>query len=466
MTGRLVAVSNRIPTEAEPAGGLMVALHDCLSETGGLWVGAAAEPVAVPSKALTEIGSGAYRRLAFEITEEEHEEFYLGYANSVLWPLFHRRSDLISYDASQAKAYAEVNARVARLLIHELRPDDRLWIHDYHFLPLALELRRLGVRNPIGFFLHTPFPSRADLPALPQHHDLFGWLAAYDLVGLQTERDVAACLEAFRADRESEVMMNGRLRRAGSEVAVAAFPIGIDVARFAADAEANASRGDLALGDGNKLLIGIDRLDYSKGLVERFKGFEAFLDARGPDDPRATFLQIAQLSRTDVEAYRDIREELEATAGRINGRHGTLDWTPIRYLSHGVPREQVAGLMRCAQVCLVTPLADGMNLVAKEFVAAQDPDDPGVLILSRFAGAAEDMTDAIQVNPHDRGEIARAIRTALRMPLDERRARHDMLLDVISSRDVSWWRRSYLRRLDEVSSGRLPYLGKGLEALS
>lgn len=466
MTGRLVVVSNRIPTDAKPAGGLMVALHDCLAETGGLWIGTAPDPVDVPSKALTQIGSGDYRRLTFEITDNEHEDFYLGYCNSVLWPLFHRRSDLIAYSATQSLAYAEVNARLARLMSHDLKPDDRIWIHDYHFLPLGLELRRLGVRNPIGFFLHTPFPLRADLPALPQHREFLGWLAAYDLVGLQTERDVAACLEAFRVDPETEVMMNGRLRRADGEVAVASFPIGIDVARFAAEARDNATRDDLALAPEQKLLIGVDRLDYSKGLVERFRGFEAFLDGLEAGDAHATFLQIAQLSRSDVGAYQDIRAELEAASGRINGRHGALDWTPIRYLSRGVPRERVAGLMCRADACLVTPLADGMNLVAKEFVAAQDPQDPGVLILSHFAGAAEQMTDALRVNPYDTEEIARAIRTALEMPLDERRDRHARLLHVIETQDIAWWTKAYMDRLSEASLHRAPHLGGPLSVES
>ncbi|MEM9756176.1 MAG: trehalose-6-phosphate synthase [Pseudomonadota bacterium] len=466
MTGRLVVVSNRIPTDAEPSGGLMVALHDCLRETGGMWVGAAPDTVDVPSKALTQIGAGDYRRLTFEITKDEHEEFYLGYCNSVLWPLFHRRSDLIAYSAAQATAYAKVNARVARLLRHDLTPDDRIWIHDYHFLPLGLELRRLGVCNPIGFFLHTPFPLRADLPALPQHREFLGWLSAYDLVGLQSERDVAACLEMFRADPETEVMANGRLRRADGEVAVASFPIGIDAAEFAAKARDNAIGDDLALTPGQKLMIGVDRLDYSKGLVERFRGFEAFLDNQEPADTCVTFLQIAQVSRSDVAAYQDIRAELEVAAGRINGRHGALDWTPIRYLSQGVPRERVAGLMRRADACLVTPLADGMNLVSKEFVAAQDPEDPGVLILSHFAGAAEQMTEALIVNPYNTDEIARAIRTALAMPQDERRDRHARLLDVIGSRDIVWWTKAYLDRLSEVSMPRMPHVGGQLSAAS
>jgi len=447
MTRRLVIVSNRIPTEAEPAGGLIVALHECLTEIGGLWVGCAPDPVDVPTPGLTQIGEAAYRRATFDITPLEHEGFYLGYANSVLWPLFHRRLDLISVDGRHAEAYLAVNARVARLLADELAPDDLLWVHDYHFLPLAYELRRLGVTNRIGFFLHTPFPMSADLPALPQSDVFPDWMAAFDLVGLQTERDVAALLEMFRSDPEAEILLNGKLRRRGAEFQAMSFPIGINADEFGAQADLAGPDDPLALPAGEKLLIGVDRLDYSKGLVNRFEAFGAYLDRRDDGDPRATFLQIAPPSRGDLEAYRDIRAELESASGRLNGTHAALDWIPIQYICRPVPRGQVAGLLRRADVGLVTPLADGMNLVAKEYVAAQDPGDPGVLILSHFAGASEQMTQALCVNPYDIDEMADAIRQALSMPLRERKDRHAALLAGVRERGITWWTQNYLARL-------------------
>jgi trehalose 6-phosphate synthase len=454
MTGRLVVVSNRIPTEAEPSGGLVVALHECLKEEGGLWIGAAPDPVEVPSEGLTQIGAGPYRRMTFDITGEEREGFYLGYANGVLWPLFHRRSDLIAVRPAHAEAYRGVNARLARLLAAELEPDDVLWIHDYHFLPLACELRARGVENLIGFFLHTPFPLSGDLPALPEREAFHDWIAAYDLVGLQTERDVKAFLEVFRADPESEILLNGRFRRKGETFSVGAFPIGIDADAFEAEARANAHEDGLGLGPDQKLLIGVDRLDYSKGLVNRFEAFGTYLDMREPGEPRATFLQIAPPSREDLEAYQDIRAELEAMSGHVNGAHAAIDWTPIRYICRSVPRPEIAGLMRRSDACLVTPLADGMNLVAKEYVAAQDPDDPGVLILSHFAGAAERMQAALCVNPYDIGEMARAIRRAVSMPLDERRERHAELLEGVRREGIAWWTRNYLARLRGMRHAR------------
>ncbi|MDG4650496.1 trehalose-6-phosphate synthase [Roseibacterium sp. SDUM158017] len=454
MTGRLVVVSNRIPTEAAPSGGLVVALHECLSEQGGLWVGSAPDTVEVPSQALKELeegGAGSYRRMTFDVTEAEREGYYLGYANGVLWPLFHRRTDLIDVEDAHAVAYLEVNARVARLLSAELRPDDVVWIHDYHFLPLACELRGLGVRNRIGFFLHTPFPQAADLPALPQREAFHDWVASHDLIGLQTERDVAALLEVFRSDPETEVLLNGRMRRRGATFSVGSFPIGIDAGEFETLARENAiADDDLALGRGQKLVLGVDRLDYSKGLVNRFEAFGAYLDMREADGERATFIQIAPPSRSALFAYQEIREELETMSGHVNGTHAELDWTPIRYICRPVPRPRVAGLMRRADVCLVTPLADGMNLVAKEYVAAQEPDDPGVLILSHFAGAAEQMRAALRVNPYDIGEMARAIRDAVSMPPDERRARHAELLDGVRRQGISWWTGNFLDRLQSV----------------
>lgn len=445
--GRLVILSNRIPTEAEPSGGLVVALHDALSARGGLWVGAAPDTVAAPSDGLKTIGDGPYERMVFELSEEEHAGFYLGYANSVLWPLFHWRSDLIRLDAGHAATYREVNRRVARLLAEVLEPDDRLWVHDYHFLPIAEALRDLGLENRIGFFLHTPFPHPNDLFALPERRAFTGWLSSFDLVGLQAERDVAALLELFRGTEDAEMMLDGAIRHRGRRFAVMSFPIGIDVEDFTRRAAASEAGSKLRLGDGEKLVVGVDRLDYSKGLVYRFDAFAAWLDEYGKEDACATLLQIAQPSREALDAYQSIRESLEAASGRINGAHGRPDWTPIRLICRGVPRDDVAGLYRRADAGLVTPLADGMNLVAKEFVAAQDPDDPGVLILSHFAGAAEQMETALTVNPYDSSEVAAAIDKALNMGLEERQTRHAELLADLTARDIRWWTDSYLKHL-------------------
>jgi trehalose 6-phosphate synthase len=441
---RLVVLSNRVPRDDTPSGGLVVALHDCLTSLGGEWIGSSDRNADVSPEEFTEIGEGAYRRLTFDLSEAEYRGFYLGYANSVLWPLFHWRSDLINVRESDAAAYAEVNRRLARMLSKRLQPDDLLWVHDYHFLPVAHEMRRLGVGNRIGFFLHTPFPHAQDLMALPERDRFTDWLAAFDLVGLQAERDVAACLELFRGEAQAEFLRDGRIKLRRRRFRVMSLPIGIDVDTFARLAISNENAVDLRLAENDKLVIGVDRLDYTKGLSHRFDAFGAYLERHSGAHPPATFLQIAQPSRSALEAYQDIREELENKSGRVNGTYGTLDWVPIRYINQSVPREILAGLYRRAEVGLVTPFADGMNLVAKEYVAAQDPEDPGVLILSHFAGAAEQLDDALLVNPYDIGEMAEAIARALDMDRDERIARHTRMMETLKKRDAKWWSKAFL----------------------
>lgn len=443
--GQLLVLSNRIPKGDVPAGGLVYALHEALTGAGGTWIGTA-DPSHSAEPVLSPIGSGDYDRMTFPVTGTEYDGFYLGYANGVLWPLFHHRADLLDIQDGHFDAYAAVNRRAARVIADRIGPEDTIWIHDYHFLMVASELRKLGVENRIGLFLHIPFPNVTDIMALPEASMLAGWLAAHDLVGLQTERDVAAANDIVAQDGQAQHLNDGTWVRDGRVFNVEAFPIGIDAKGFAETA-ARVPAPDLLLRPGAPLLIGVDRLDYSKGLVHRFEAFGEFLERRADQTIRPTFLQIAPGSREDVSAYQDIREELERAAGSINGEHASLDWTPIRYIRHHIDRDTIAALYRKADVALVTPLADGMNLVAKEFVAAQDPEDPGVLILSHFAGASEQMDSALMVNPFDAGSFAQAIEQALTMPLAERQARHASLRDSVFEQDVAWWTDRYLKRL-------------------
>ena len=451
MSGRLIVVSNRIPTgEEAPSGGLVVALHEALTEGGGLWIGSHPEPAGEPTGELVDLPGNGYGKKAFRLTAEERQNYYLGYANSVLWPLCHRRSDLIAFERAFAEGYLEVNRRVARAVAALAGPEDLIWVHDYHFLPLAAMLRAEGVTARIGLFLHIPFPVLADLDALPEREDFPGWIAAFDVVGLQTEADVARCREVFRFEPGGEPLPGDRLRYRNRVFTARAFPIGIDVEAFAQAASLGGGEYLVNLGRREDLVIGVDRLDYSKGLPNRFRAFGLFLDRQEKGDRRASLLQIAPPSREEVGAYQDIRDELERLAGCINGRHAELDWTPIRYIHRGLPREQLAVLYRVARVGLVTPLADGMNLVAKEYVAAQDPANPGVLVLSRMAGAAEELTEALLVNPYDVEEMALAIDAALAMPLAERQRRHRRLMEAVRESDVGRWRRACLDALRRV----------------
>ncbi len=440
MAGRLIVLSNRIPTGEPPSGGLVVALHELLAERGGLWVGAASLFTETPSETFQPVECDeGYEKATFDLTEGEHANFYLGYANSVLWPLCHHRTDLLKVERCYIEGYLAVNARVARMLAKVAGPEDQIWIHDYHFLPIARELRRLGVTVRLGLFLHIPFPASCDIAALTEREEFHHWVAAFDLVGVQTEADVARCLETYRGHPSGELLFDGCVKFKDRVFDVRSFPIGIDGKAFAAAAEETPSHDPVRIPADARLVLGVDRLDYSKGIPHRFRGFGAWLDRRISDAPRATLIQITPPSRKTVPAYQEITRELEALVGHLNGRYGELDWTPIRLIERSLPRETLAPLYRLASLALVTPLADGMNLVAKEFVAAQDPEDPGVLVLSRAAGAAEQMTEALIVNPHDAEEVADAIERGLSMPLEERKARHTALMEVVDTTDIFAW---------------------------
>ncbi|WP_417683996.1 alpha,alpha-trehalose-phosphate synthase (UDP-forming) [Roseibium sp.] len=451
---RLVVISNRLPLGSNPSGGLVVALHDTMKERGGLWVGVEpGENAGGAQPRFVEHPGLSFERKALEIPEELYDAYYLGYANSVLWPLCHGRIDLLDLQPHYRQGYIEVNRRLARTLAEELAPDDIIWVHDYHLFPLAQMLRSEGVLNPIGFFLHIPFPSAANIGALTDVTELAGWLAAFDLVGLQTNRDVAACLEVFRTLPGSEMLMDGAIRYRSRMVDVKSFPIGIDARQFAEIAASRSQRHE-PTGSIGELIIGADRLDYSKGLPQRFRAYADLLEHHSEWRGKVSYLQIASPTRENVEAYRDIREELEQLSGAINGRFADIGYTPLQYIHRPVERDRLAGLFRRSRVGLVTPLADGMNLVAKEYVAAQDPADPGVLVLSCFAGAAEQLGDAVLLaNPYDTRQMSQRIHEALAMPLDERRQRHQAAIENIVDEDVNWWAATFIKALQAKSVG-------------
>lgn len=449
---RLVVVSNRTATPGEDrAGGLAVALWDALTERGGLWFGWSGETTDRETDAIRSLAEGNVEFALADLSEAEHQGYYLGYANRALWPVFHYRVDLARFDDADWDAYSAVNWRFGRLLHQLLRHDDLVWVHDYHFLLLGQGLRDNGWKGPIGYFLHIPFPPSEVFSALPQHQRIARGLAEFDLIGFQTQRDVRNFGRYMVEHHEAEALSDGRFRVFGRTILAKAFPIGIDHEEFRRFAECEmarsaAERVGRMIGD-RALVIGADRMDYSKGLPQRLQAFGRLLDEFEDLRGRVNLLQIAPPSRESVSAYRELREELDRLAGRVNGDYSDLDWTPIRYLVRSYPREVLAGLYRLARVGLVTPLHDGMNLVAKEYVAAQDPDDPGVLILSEFAGAAEQMGAALLVNPHDVGGVAIAIRRAIEMSRDERLDRWRSLDTEVSTNDVATWRRNFLAAL-------------------
>jgi trehalose 6-phosphate synthase len=454
---RLVCVSNRIslPRKSAAPGGLAIGILSALKRTGGLWFGWGGETVEQESGDPDIHIRDGVTYATIDLKKDEFELYYNGYANEVLWPLFHYFQRSVRYAAEQREAYESVNRTFAQKLAPLLQPDDVIWVHDYHLIPLGRRLRELGVRQPLGFFLHIPFPNIEMLRVLPSYAELLRDLTSYDVVGVQTQNDLRSLHSGIEHLCGPEALRgDGRIRVGDRTMRADVFPIGIDVASVVTEAlEASQAEVVKRMTDslmGRSLMIGVDRLDYSKGLVERFQSYQHFLETFPENLGRITYLQIAPLSRTDVRAYSEIRQALEQAAGRTNGRFADTDWTPIRYLNRNFPHATLMGLLRAANVGLVTPLRDGMNLVAKEYVAAQNPEDPGVLILSNLAGAARELSAALQVNPYDTRAVSHAIQAALSMSLHERRERHAAMLQVLKRNDIATWTRRFVEALEQA----------------
>lgn len=424
---------------------------------GGLWFGWGGELTeGEPGPVETSIRDGvAY--VTVDMQRELFQRYYNGFANDALWPLFHYMPSKFRFRPQDLAAYEAVNRQFAHALLPLLKQGDHLWIHDYHLIPLGRYLREAGVQAPMGFFLHIPFPYIETLRVLPTYSELVRDLTSYDVIGFQTPSDLSSFFSATdHVFGVNSVGPDHHLRIGGRTVRCGVFPIGVDVDAIQQQAmAARHSEGVRRMLDsllGRKLLIGVDRLDYSKGLVERFAAYERFLETFPDNCGRITYLQIAPLSRKDVEAYGEIRRALEQATGRTNGRFADADWTPIRYLNRDFPHATLMGFLRAAHVGVVTPLRDGMNLVAKEFVAAQDPDDPGVLVLSNLAGAARELTAALQINPYDPQALGHALQSALSMSLAERRERHSQLLMTLRKRSISAWADSFVDALGAAES--------------
>ncbi|WP_291690080.1 trehalose-6-phosphate synthase [Bradyrhizobium sp.] len=459
----LVVVSNRVARGKanEPmTGGLAAALLPVVEKSGAIWVGSSGrvrdglhkEPFAE----IESLGAGALALL--DLPAAHYGGYYEGFANSALWPALHSRSDLIRVSADDYRSYREVNAFMARALLRFNKPDTAFWVQDYHFLALGAELRELGVTGPIGFFLHTPWPERGVVESVPRHRELIEAMLAYDLVGFQTEQDREHFLSYVRAELELAVQDDVVLSQHG-RTRFSVFPIGIDAEKFAQNAAKAVTHPDVSRLrrslNGERLAIGVDRLDYSKGLLNRITAFDRLWTEHPQFLRSVSLLQIATPSRGSIEAYGNLQNEVAKRVSDVNGRHGEVDWTPIRYLNKGFGQGVLAGLYRTAQVGVVTPLHDGMNLVAKEYVAAQNPADPGVLVLSKFAGAANELDTALLVNPHDIDGMARTIVTALSMPLPERRMRYEAMMEKLSGHSIQQWFADFVGALQDSQSSKV-----------
>lgn len=463
---RLVVVSNRVPAPAAAgaqAGGLAVALEALMERRGGVWFGWSGNISDAPGPVrLAE--SGRVKYATIDLTAEEHDRYYNEFSNSTLWPLLHSMPELMTFDRRNAQIYRQVNERLAEALHPMLRADDLIWIHDYHLMGMPQALRSRGVRAPIGFFLHIPFPSADMLASVPEAGALLRDLLAADLLGFQTANDVENFTEAACRIGDAQRMPNGWLDVGGRRVRLGVFPVEIEAQDFAAIAEdawraAPTERLRRSLG-GQRLVLGVDRMDPTKGLLQRVAGYRRLLETQPELRRRVTFLQIAAESRKDVIAYRELRSAVEREVGSINSEFSEPDWMPLRLVARAGARSTVAGYMREARVGLVTPLRDGMNLVAKEYIAAQDPQDPGVLILSRFAGAAKQLGAALIVNPHDADEVADALNTALTMSLADRQARWRESWTSIQGASALAWGRSFVGAL--LRTAVAPLHGRGV----
>lgn len=453
---RLIVVSNRV---ARPGGGsgseggLAVGVNAAMKEHGGVWFGWNGKIENKGSNELNSYVSDSVNYVTVSLNKSEYKDYYKGYANSVLWPAFHHRPELMDYHESDLQGYLKVNEKFAQLLKPLIKPDDIIWIHDYHLVPLGKMLKRLGVNNPMGFFLHTPFPPQDLLRAIPGYRQILEALMEYDLVGFHTDTDRRCFVGGVVHGLDGREIDDSRLSAANAVTRAAVYPIGIETDSISAitnkglhTTEYTRLRDSLA---DRKLIIGVDRLDYSKGLFNRFKAYEGLLRNYQEFLRKVVYLQISPTSRGDVDAYHELAEQIDRLAGHIIGTYADFDWMPIRYINRGFRRATVFAMYQVARVGFVTPLRDGMNLVAKEYVAAQNPEDPGVLVLSKMAGAAAELQDAIIVNPYDTQSVSKALKQALEMPLDERLDRWRSCMEILRKNNIYEWQNRFMTDLRE-----------------
>jgi trehalose 6-phosphate synthase len=468
---RLVIVSNRLPVVLEKgatgrwkaipgSGGLVTAMAPVLRNRGGLWIGwpgtVEKEGMDLDELLREAVRGSGYTFKPVPLTSEEVDGYYYGFANEILWPLFHDLQTRCNFDPDYWRVYRRVNRKFAEVIHRNIDEDDYIWIHDYHLIGTGLELRELGITAKIGFFLHIPFPALDLLLKLPWRFQILKALLAYDLVGFQTQRDKRNFVHCVRT-----MLKNMPVRGKGQvviaevdqrEVRIGNFPISIDFDEFALEADsagvgrrAAEIRSNLG-SDSNRrtLLLGVDRLDYTKGIPERLAAFGNALDRFPRLREKVSLVQVVVPSRVHIPKYRDLKLEIDRMVGDINGKYGQTDWVPIHYIFRSVERVELLALYRAADIALVTPLKDGMNLVAKEYCAANVTEN-GVLIMSEFAGAAAQLhPEALLVNPYDVEEVAETIAAAADMPSAEGRRRMKALRRKVRKFDIYWWVDSFL----------------------
>jgi len=464
----LIIASNRLPVVLSPdgqgdwslergSGGLVTALEPVLRDRGGVWIGwpgVDSDQIQDVDEVLERVMEGAgYKVKGVSLGHEEQEDFYLGFANQVIWPLFHDFQTQCNFQPRFWKTYLKVNRKFAGVLEREAKSSDFIWVHDYHLMMVARYLREDGWRGRIGFFLHIPFPPLDVFVNLPWRFPLLDALLSYDLVGFQSSRDrrnflncVTTLVPGAEVEGDGRVV---RVRLPGRVVRVGVFPVSIDFEEFAGPAASDAVSmrvaGLRSEFPGQTIVLGVDRLDYSKGIPHKLQGYRLALQRYPELRERIVLVQLVVPSREDIPEYHQMRGEIERRVGQIQGEFTRSGWVPIHYQFGRWNRVELIAHYRAAGIALVTPLKDGMNLVAKEFCAAS-LQGKGVLILSEYAGAtAQLQRDALLVNPYDVEGVAEAIYRAFTMQMDEVSRRMRSMRETIRATDVSWWVDIFLR---------------------
>lgn len=467
-TKRLIVVSNRLPYVLEKdhaadrwitkpgSGGLVTALSPVLRDRGGIWIGWTGTTEEVPDAAriLGDASHEAgYVLQPVSLSQEEFDRYYHGYSNETVWPLFHDLQTQCVFEPDYWHAYVKVNRKFAEALAAECHPDDFVWVHDYQLMDVAQHARDFSCMVDLAFFLHIPFPAPDIFMKLPERHTVLTSLLAYDLVGFQTLRDRRNFIQCVRTLlKNARISVEGHLhviRLEEREMHVGSFPIGMDANAFATSAS-QPGVGELLdevrrrYGD-RQIVLGVDRLDYTKGIPQRLRAFANLLERYPEVRGRINLFQVVVPSREGIPQYDELKEEIERLVGHINGIYSQLGWVPVHYFFHPLPREELLAFYRAADIALITPLKDGMNLVAKEFCACSVEED-SVLILSQFAGAAAQLgRAALVVNPYDVEQTADAIYDAFRMTAGERRYRMRRLRRNVRTQDIFWWVDSFMK---------------------
>jgi trehalose 6-phosphate synthase len=471
---RLIVVSNRLPFALDSAGealwtvtpatgGLVSAVEPVLRERGGTWIGWPGTAGEIPEEPFAKATRNAgYKVVPVALSETDRAEFYYGYSNEVIWPLFHDLQNFCNFEPVYWQTYKQVNQRYADTILRSAQPGDFIWIHDYHLMYVAQALRERGMPQGLSrltFFLHIPFPPYDIFSKLPQQQRLLRALLQFDLLGFQTRRDVRNFIQCVRRVMLDAEILPRRdfqlIRFEKREIHVGHFPIGIDFTSFESGARSDAveqkARRLRATFPGCQLILGSDRLDYSKGIPERLRAFRTALERYPELRGRVVLIQVVVPSRVEIPRYHEFKERIDRLVGDINGRFSTSTWLPVQYHFRSLDRDDLVAHYRACDIAFVTPLKDGMNLVAKEYCACRIEED-GVLIVSQFAGAAEQLKpDALLVNPYDIEQMADAILKAFQMSQAKRSARMKRMRRVMRNENVFWWVDSFLKAGSQIS---------------